>query len=65
MFGNRLIATDDMIFVCPFFDAGWCYASLEVTNSNDDCGQCNKPLECRYRQELIVKIVEESNMVDK
>jgi hypothetical protein len=55
MFGDRLNNDNGLLFVCPNYDCGWCYASLEVENTNDINGECNKPLECKYRQELMIK----------
>ena len=64
MFGNRLIATENLLFRCPFWSEGWCYADPDK-NTSDFQGECNKPLECQYRQESISKMVEETNKVDK
>ena len=62
MFGDRLISTEDnQLFRCPYWDCGWCYASIEVETTNDDSGQCNKPLECQYRQELILENIKKAN----
>ena len=46
------VATEDVIFRCPVWDSGWCYASLEC-DTNDDRGECIKPLECKYRKQLM------------
>lgn len=61
---NKIIATDNgQLFRCPKFDSGWCYASLEITNSNDDNGECNNPQSCEHRQEMFLKQIKESNYV--
>ena len=57
---NTLIASENLIFRCPVWSEGWCYASLECDTS-DDSGECNRPLECKYRQELVMKLIKESN----
>jgi hypothetical protein len=53
---NTLIASENLIFRCPTWESGWCYASLECDTS-DDAGECHRPLECKYRQEITMKLV--------
>ena len=61
MFGDRLIATEDnMLFRCPYWSEGWCYADPDK-NTSDFQGECNKPLECQYRQELILENIKKAN----
>lgn len=61
MFKDRLISTEDnMLFRCPYWSEGWCYADMGK-NTSDDAGECNKPLECQYRQQLVLETIKKAN----
>lgn len=65
MFKDRLIATEDnMLFRCPYWSEGWCYADPDK-NTSDFQGECNKPLEYQYRQELILENIKKANKEGK
>jgi len=55
-----IVSDDGLVFRCPNWDSGWCYAKPYM-DSNDDEGKCNNPKQCNFRIEHVVKVVRLSN----
>ena len=58
---ERIVATDDgLLFRCPFFDSGWCYADTSY-EPNDTQVACNNPKECCVRQQMVLEYIRKAN----